>query len=282
VLASEGVLVNKYIHTDFSEKQRKDLSVRGSKRIQPCWEGMPMTYTYARKSIRSNSSRYSTARKVITMRIYKWTAVLAISLSSSLQAQSYRGEGAGLGGLTGALIGGVIGHQNDEVAEGALIGGAVGAIAGGVIGNTRDQEIARQRYYQHQQWQYQNQLRYQEYVVQNQRSVSIADVVTMSRSGLSDAVIIGHVQNNGVQRRLEVSDIISLHQQGVSESVIHAMQNARIGGDEVYVASAPARAPNVIIREHYNVTPIYTPPAARAYYRYDYGPHWHWHHHGCW
>ena len=52
-----------------------------------------------------------------------------------------------MGGVAGAVIGGIIGHQNDETPEGALIGGAVGAITGGLIGRAQDNDLARQRAY---------------------------------------------------------------------------------------------------------------------------------------
>src|SRR5438105_2245332 len=50
------------------------------------------------------------------------------------------GTGALIGGGSGALLGGIIGHQGGHSAEGALIGGAIGAVTGGLIGNSMDQE----------------------------------------------------------------------------------------------------------------------------------------------
>src|SRR3989338_4417500 len=47
-------------------------------------------------------------------------------------------KGAGVGALTGAAIGGIVGHQDGHGWEGALIGGAAGATAGGLIGNEMD------------------------------------------------------------------------------------------------------------------------------------------------
>lgn len=43
-------------------------------------------------------------------------------------------EGAGIGGVFGAALGGIIGHQSGRGVEGALIGGAVGAGSGAVVG----------------------------------------------------------------------------------------------------------------------------------------------------
>ncbi len=55
-------------------------------------------------------------------------------------------EGAGLGGIFGALLGGVIGHQQKGHHElgGALIGGAAGAVAGGIVGAQIPNENAPQ------------------------------------------------------------------------------------------------------------------------------------------
>jgi hypothetical protein len=47
-------------------------------------------------------------------------------------------QGAVVGGLGGAALGGIIGHQSGHTAEGALIGGALGAGTGAAIGNQRD------------------------------------------------------------------------------------------------------------------------------------------------
>jgi hypothetical protein len=51
------------------------------------------------------------------------------------QNQTKVGEGMGLGGIFGALLGGIIGHQNGHhELGGALIGGVAGAAAGGIVG----------------------------------------------------------------------------------------------------------------------------------------------------
>lgn len=54
-------------------------------------------------------------------------------------------RGAVVGGLGGALIGGIVGHQSGRALEGAAIGGAVGAGSGALYGNAQDQE-QRRRY----------------------------------------------------------------------------------------------------------------------------------------
>lgn len=168
-------------------------------------------------------------------------------------------RGATIGGLGGAVAGALIGDNNGEAGAGAAIGGVIGAVAGGILGNASDKEVAarqqQQIYYQQQQ---------QAAVVQS--AVSINDVVSMSRSGLSEGVIINQIGQRGVQTELRVPDIIALHQQGVSENVISAMQSARIGSQTV--ARTPQQTivtPSPVIVEERYVVPHYAPP--RVYYR---------------
>ncbi len=204
--------------------------------------------------------------------------VIAILVGTALplskaNAQVQTQRGAAMGGLAGAVVGGIIGDKNNEAGAGAAIGGLVGAVTGGVLGNAADkqQTIDQQRYYYQQQ---QRQLRN---VEATQAAVSTADVVTMTRSGLSENVIINQIQQRGVQQRLEVSDIIALHQQGVTESVITAMQNSVTGVQRVARAEAPAVQPRVvapapvIVEEHY-VLPHYPPPRYRHYHHHHYRP----------
>jgi hypothetical protein len=54
-------------------------------------------------------------------------------------------RGAVLGGLGGAVLGGVVGNQSGRALEGAAIGGALGAGGGALYGNSQDQE-QRRRY----------------------------------------------------------------------------------------------------------------------------------------
>lgn len=169
-------------------------------------------------------------------------------------------RGATIGGLGGAVAGALIGDNNGEAGAGAAIGGVIGAVAGGFLGNASDKEAAarqqQQIYYQQQQQQQQ--------VAVVQSAVSIGDVVSMSRSGLSEGVIINQIGQRGVQTELRVPDIISLHQQGVSENIISAMQSARLGSQSVApVQQTIVRQAPVIVEEHY-VVPHYPPP--RVYY----------------
>lgn len=55
-------------------------------------------------------------------------------------------RGAVVGGLGGAVLGGIIGHQSGRGLEGAAIGGATGAGAGALYGNAQDQDQRRRGY----------------------------------------------------------------------------------------------------------------------------------------
>lgn len=196
-----------------------------------------------------------------------------VAAVANAQVQTQRG--ATLGGLAGAVAGGLIGDHNNEAGAGAAIGGVVGAVAGGFLGNAADKQAAidHQRQLQlQQQWQQQQQVRLLS-------SVSVDDVVAMSQSGLSDKVIINQINQRGVKRAIQVADIISLHDQGVSEPVITALQQAPTSTQRVARVPQTTRtivtpAP-VIVEEHY-VLPHYPPPRYRYYRR----PHHHHHHHG--
>ncbi len=216
-----------------------------------------------------------------TMRIakkYCICSVLVCSFASTSYGQSQTRDGALLGGVTGALIGGVVGHQNKETAEGALIGGAVGAIAGGVIGNQRDQ-VYRQQYYQPQVVYptYHEHRTYvqvpQQRVVVSRRPVTTAEVINMTRSGVSDAVIVAHIQSNGIAMQPDVNDVILMNQEGVSDYVVNVMQT---GGRGTTVYQQPntvyrtyqQQTPVVVREEYHYAQPVYQArqPAYKPYY----------------
>lgn len=197
----------------------------------------------------------------------RWIFLIAIAnvwYAAPASAQFHTQRGAVLGGLTGAAAGAAIGHQNGETAEGALIGSAIGLFSGALIGNSVDAEQSRQRYVE------------QQYLAQNARAVTVSEVLSMTKNGVSDGVIINHINQHGVQQRLEVSDVILLHQQGVSEPVLTALQRAPIGGSPVYVAPPRAYPAPVIVQEYHYVRPTY-PVYGPRYYRPHHPHHGHYH-----
>ena len=200
---------------------------------------------------------------------------LIVVVSISLTAGSLFGQasntqrGAAAGVTAGAILGGVIGNQNDETIEGVLIGGAVGAVAGGLLGNQKDkfqQQVAHQR------------------AVDYSQGVSFNDVVHLTQNGVGPTVIINQIRNYGVKQRIGVNEIIGLHQSGVDKLVISEMQNARLAGVSVPVPVAPARvvtgpsvikatvvAPRLPSYKRYVPVPV-RPPYRNGYHRRP-GPH---------
>jgi hypothetical protein len=157
-----------------------------------------------------------------------------------------------LGGLAGAAAGAAIGEDGGDAVPGALIGGAIGALGGVGVGSAIDSQEQRNQYYQGQ--------------IQAQRAqaVTMADVVSMTQAGVSDAVIINHIQTNGVARPVSASDLIVLKQQGVSDAVLSAMQSIP---QPTTVIRQPAP---VVVEEYY-----YTRPSPWWHGH----PHYHYRHH---
>ena len=83
----------------------------------------------------------------------KVLALSALGAVSLLSVSCDTTTGALAGGGTGALVGGIVGHQTGHTAAGAIIGGGVGAVTGGMIGNQQkritniEQQNAQQNAY---------------------------------------------------------------------------------------------------------------------------------------
>lgn len=187
------------------------------------------------------------------------TALFVGSFANQAYSQGYTRDGALLGGIAGAVMGGAVGHNNHhQTAEGALIGGALGAVAGGVVGNQKDRVIRSQGpviygqptyvypapVYTTQVYSVPVQPRYvpaQRVIVR--RPVTMAEVINMTRSGVSETVIVAHIQSNGVATRPDVNDVILLSQEGVSDYVISAMQTTGGPGGSVVYPAAPSYRP---------------------------------------
>jgi uncharacterized protein YcfJ len=69
-----------------------------------------------------------------------WTLVLAAMVVTTFGCTTTQ-KGAALGGLGGATVGGIIGHQSDHGVEGAAIGGAIGAVGGMLVGENMDKKF---------------------------------------------------------------------------------------------------------------------------------------------
>ncbi|MHB0958068.1 MAG: glycine zipper domain-containing protein [Pirellulaceae bacterium] len=196
----------------------------------------------------------------------KCTKRLSISLlvvplltCAACRSPYYADRGAAMGGVAGGLAGAALGDRSNNALGGALIGTAVGALSGAAIGDSMDAEVERRQ-------------ALIEAKVGRRMSgaVTTSDVMTMSRSGLGDEVIINHVRANGMVSQLTPNDIIQMHENGVSERVINAMQ--QMASTQVVAPPAAYSAP-IIIEESYMVPPPYWRPRP---YCYGPGPY---HHH---
>jgi hypothetical protein len=62
--------------------------------------------------------------------------------STDYQSQSRTAKGAEIGAATGAVLGGVVGHQSNETNAGAAVGAVAGGLAGAAIGHHAEQRDA--------------------------------------------------------------------------------------------------------------------------------------------
>ncbi|HEY1068342.1 MAG TPA: hypothetical protein VGE52_19615, partial [Pirellulales bacterium] len=92
-------------------------------------------------------------------------------------------------------------------------------------------------------------------------AVTIPDVLSMQRAGVSEDLIINHVRANSMATALTSNDLIALQQQGVSNNIIAAMQSSP-------PRSEPVGERPVVIRE--------TPVVVDRYYDPYWGPHYHY------
>jgi hypothetical protein len=123
-------------------------------------------------------------------------------------------RGALVGGVGGAGVGALVGNAVGHPAVGALVGAGVGAASGAAIGSSIDQAEARNRA--------QIEARLGRPVQPG--AVNVGEVVSMSRAGVAEDLMITHIQTHGMAAPLQSNDLILLQQQGVSPRVVQAMQ----------------------------------------------------------
>ena len=66
---------------------------------------------------------------------------LLLVLATSIIGCTTTEKGAAVGGLSGAALGGIIGHQSGHDLTGAAIGGAAGAVGGMIVGEKMDKKF---------------------------------------------------------------------------------------------------------------------------------------------
>ncbi|MCA9407265.1 MAG: NADP-dependent isocitrate dehydrogenase, partial [Candidatus Omnitrophica bacterium] len=94
--------------------------------------------------------------------------VLFLTLAGCETLDDNTKKGAGIGALTGAALGGIIGHQDGHGWEGALIGGAAGAVGGGLIGRQMEKKQ----------------------MVENPSYIPLTKIAELAKSGVPSDVII--------------------------------------------------------------------------------------------
>ncbi len=114
-------------------------------------------------------------------------------------------EGAGVGGVIGAVAGGILGYQSGHPLQGAAIGGAVGAGAGAVVGA----QIKKPA---------------QDNQAQASSQLTMQQVVDLTKQGVSSDEIIAKIKAANSKYSLTADDIDYLKKQGVSQRVIETMQ----------------------------------------------------------
>jgi len=108
-----------------------------------------------------------------------------------------------VGGLLGAAVGGIVGHQSGHGLEGAAIGGAAGAISGGLIGNRMDKKA----------------------LATNPNHITVIKIAEMASKDIPDAVIIGEIQRTNSVYTLSSEVITYLKEHGVSDRIVDYMMS---------------------------------------------------------
>ena len=188
-----------------------------------------------------------------------WAALGACLIGSAGCRSPYAADrgtsfGAGAGALAGAAIGGAAGKNP---LAGAAIGALTGAVVGNVAGNAIDESEARNRAAIEAQLGRQIQV----------GSVTVPDVISMSRAGVQDELIVNHIRGNGVAGPITTQDLILLNQEHVSPVVVQAMQAPPPQPVQPVVVqqSAPVivrQAPPVYVERHYYGRHYCAPPRA--------------------
>jgi hypothetical protein len=197
-------------------------------------------------------------------------AVVGLSVAGCYYPQGrpdYTASGALAGGATGAIIGSATGHHGSD----SLVGGAVGAVVGGLIGHGMDQEQeARLRAQAPQTMQR----------VDQGQPLTVADVKSLTKAGISDDLIISQIRNSRTVYYLTTADIINLKNAGVSERVIDFMINTRTQIPSAQVAGVAGPPPPAPLPETVVVAPgpdYFWVGGAWLWF----GDRWVWHH-GYW
>jgi outer membrane lipoprotein SlyB len=174
-------------------------------------------------------------------------------------------SGTFMGGAFGAVTGAIIGGKKDR-GEGALIGAGVGALTGNLLGRSKDRADEQRAAVGAAVTARANQQA-------NAMAITNYDLVSMTRAGVSDDVIISTMRSRGARLDLGPQALISLKQSGVNDRVLLAAQEMNSGPAYLY---APAPRPVVV----HEVGPtVIVRPSPWRHYHYHYRHHHYPHHH---
>ncbi len=87
------------------------------------------------------------------------------------------------------------------------------------------------------------------------------DIVKLTRSQISEDIILNYVQNSGTSYNLSPSDVVTLKDQGVSDRVIKAMLDQRKKLAEVAAQTAPPPSPQAPLQSDPQSEPQTSAPA---------------------
>jgi hypothetical protein len=166
--------------------------------------------------------------------------IVVFTLSGVVMAgcQSKTGTGAAVGGVGGAAVGGLVGSASGRAGKGALIGAGIGALGGALVGHSMDKNDEKKKQQEQEQA---NKYRERDTPATAStttpppaptpanapNSVSRADIMSWSKSGVKDEIIIDRIQRSGQTFTVTAADEQQLKQAGVSDAVITAMKNNR-------------------------------------------------------
>ena len=137
---------------------------------------------------------------------YLFIILAVVFVFAGCQSNTTRvGEGAGVGGAAGALIGGILGYQSGHPLQGAAIGGAVGAGTGAVVGAQIKKPVTE--------------------VQAPSTQITMQQIVDWTKQGVTSDEIISKIKAANPKYALTADDISFLRNQGVSQRVIETMQS---------------------------------------------------------
>jgi surface antigen len=183
-----------------------------------------------------------------TMKRYGYllmVAVLGIS-TSGCTSPSGRPDYTASGALAGGATGAIIGSTARQPGPAPLVGAAMGAVVGGLIGHEMDQDQEAQLRAQAQQTLQR---------VEQSQPLTVADVKSLVKAGISDDLVISQIRNSRTVYHLNTADIVDLKNSGVSEKIIDFMINTPTQVQSAQVAGVVGTVPPPPLAEQVVVVP---------------------------